>query len=648
MRIKKIILTNYRQFRKATLDFGKGQKKDLYVIIGRNGTGKTNLLNAINWCFYGTEPHLARNSQMLPMLNLQEIDNSSMKSVKVEVFIEIEGNEIMRFIREKTFKLYGNTKEPTEFNETFTLYESGNQDILKDEEASAKLNRLFPKDIKEFFFFDGEKLDKYFQENQGAAIKDAIFNISQLNILERIERNLEILNNDLRRELGNQNPRIDALRAEREEKENALNDINSRIETTVNEINEAKSRIKGLREKLSGYPDVEKLEKSREEIQNKYNEKSNMLNNKKKEKQKLIFEAYKSFALNHCIREGLDLIEAKEKNKEIPPTNDKTVLENSLKRNKCLICGRVLDEESDKYIQKIIRDTKISTEIAQILLLMKQDLLNYKEIIDNFPDEHVNINKEINVYNNDLSDYSRQLEDIHSVLGKHNIEQIRLINKDYRDLEERMEDENQDLGSFRFNKERITEEIQKLDEDIKKEADKMDKAHKIQGEITFCTKSYDVVTNVKAQIMQEIKDKIEKNTKDLFLNLVWKRNTFGDVKIDDSYNISVIHSLGYDCVGSLGAAERELLTLSFIIALHRVSGFDSPLLIDTPVARVSDTNRENLGKIFDEISDNKQVILLFTPDEYSEEISKLLDKASSKKCNLVLSQNEKETIFKEV
>jgi len=648
LRIKKIILTNYRQFRNATLDLGKGQKKDLYVIIGRNGTGKTNLLNAINWCFYGTEPHLARNSQTLPMLNLQEIDNSLMKSVKVEVFVEIERSENIRFIREKSFKLYGNNKEPTEFNETFTVYEPGTQDFLKDEQASTKLYRLFPPTIKEFFFFDGEKLDKYFQENKGVAIKDAIFNISQLNILERIERNLETLNSELRRELGKQNPKIDELSTKREEKVNALNDINSRIDTTLDELNEAKSRIKVLREKLSGYPDVEKLEKNREEIQNKYDEKQNLLNYKKKEKQNLIFEAYKSFTLNQCIREGLDLIEEKEKNKEIPPTNDKTVLENSLKGNKCLICGRDLNKESHTYIQKIIRDTKISTEIAQILLLMKQDLLNYKEIIDNFPDKHAKINKEINIYNNDLSDFNRQLAEIHSVLGNHNIERIRLMNKELSDLEERMESTNQDLGSFRVHKERIIEEVQKLDDDIKKEAEKIDKANEIQGEITFCTKSYTIVANVKTQIMREIKEKIEMNTKDLFLNLVWKRNTFGDVKIDDSYNISVIHSLGYDCVGSLGAAERELLTLSFIIALHRVSGFDSPLLIDTPVARVSDTNRENLGKIFDEISDNKQVILLFTPDEYSEEISKLLDKTSSKRFNLILSQNEKETIFEEV
>ena len=92
----------------------------------------------------------------------------------------------------------------------------------------------------------------------------------------------------------------------------------------------------------------------------------------------------------------------------------------------------------------------------------------------------------------------------------------------------------------------------------------------------------------------------------------------------------------------MGAAERELLALSFTLALHKVSGFDSPILIDTPVARVSDQHRENLGKIFLKVSQIKQVILLFTPSEYSKDISSLLDANASNRFNIRLSPDEKE------
>ena len=100
---------------------------------------------------------------------------------------------------------------------------------------------------------------------------------------------------------------------------------------------------------------------------------------------------------------------------------------------------------------------------------------------------------------------------------------------------------------------------------------------------------------------------------------------------------------GLNCLGSISAAERELLALSFTLALHKISGFDSPISIDTPVARVSDDHRENFANIFLEVSKNKQVILLFTPAEYSEEISNVLEEKINSKYMINLLADESET-----
>ena len=70
MRIEKLILKNYRQFRDSKIIFPQRSEADLHIIIGVMGTGKTNILNAINWCLYGDEPHLSKDSNQLPVLNL--------------------------------------------------------------------------------------------------------------------------------------------------------------------------------------------------------------------------------------------------------------------------------------------------------------------------------------------------------------------------------------------------------------------------------------------------------------------------------------------------------------------------------------------------------------------------------------------------
>ena len=66
------------------------------------------------------------------------------------------------------------------------------------------------------------------------------------------------------------------------------------------------------------------------------------------------------------------------------------------------------------------------------------------------------------------------------------------------------------------------------------------------------------------------------------------------------------------------------------------------LFIDTPVGRVSDDNRECFAKSLIEVSKEKQLILAFTPSEYSVEISKYFDNYSASKNNL-LSADEQAT-----
>ena len=43
----------------------------------------------------------------------------------------------------------------------------------------------------------------------------------------------------------------------------------------------------------------------------------------------------------------------------------------------------------------------------------------------------------------------------------------------------------------------------------------------------------------------------------IFFDLLWKTETFKDVEIDENYNINLIHSKGFNCLGSVSAAEEN-------------------------------------------------------------------------------------------
>ncbi len=82
--------------------------------------------------------------------------------------------------------------------------------------------------------------------------------------------------------------------------------------------------------------------------------------------------------------------------------------------------------------------------------------------------------------------------------------------------------------------------------------------------------------------------------------------------------------------------------------MHEVSGFDSPLFIDTPIARASGENRENFARTLVEVSRRKQLILAFTPDEYSESISNEFDSAAATFIRLRLDASESHVMDPEV
>ena len=53
MRIERVSIKNFRQYKNVVFEFDKKGQCDLHIILGNNGIGKTNLLNAISWCLYG-------------------------------------------------------------------------------------------------------------------------------------------------------------------------------------------------------------------------------------------------------------------------------------------------------------------------------------------------------------------------------------------------------------------------------------------------------------------------------------------------------------------------------------------------------------------------------------------------------------------
>jgi DNA sulfur modification protein DndD len=136
----------------------------------------------------------------------------------------------------------------------------------------------------------------------------------------------------------------------------------------------------------------------------------------------------------------------------------------------------------------------------------------------------------------------------------------------------------------------------------------------------FCDRAATVARTVMNAIMRDTRKEIQEKTQEYFLSLIWKREEYKSVGIDDEYNFSVVHRSDRESLGTLSAGEQQVLALSFVSALTSVSGFNAPLIIDTPLARISGEPRQAIATHLPSYLSGRQLILLVTAEEYTNSV----------------------------
>ena len=159
------------------------------------------MLNAVNWCLYGDEPHTSGTSSSakdkLPLCNLQTLAEAKDNEEEVcEVSVEIvasEGAKIFVVVRKATVNTRTKITVGKDVFQITETAETGDTIIHGAEDSKEIVNRYLPKKIREYFYFDGERLLNYFnvETNTVSHIKDSIYEIAQVNVVNEVEKHLK-------------------------------------------------------------------------------------------------------------------------------------------------------------------------------------------------------------------------------------------------------------------------------------------------------------------------------------------------------------------------------------------------------------------------------------------------------------------------
>lgn len=648
MRFDSVKMTNYRQYKDVEFEFEKALTTDIHVIKASNGVGKTNLLNAINWCLYGDEPHMSTDDNKLSIctedvLKEAKLNGEQICEVKVEIKGTDKGSTITATRRIKVNSSNGNLASKDELIVREDFPQGGTEYYEKDN-ARLRIEAMFPIGIREYFFFDGEQLLNYFGEKTNTtAIKDSIYRIAQINSIEEAHAHLDDIIRKYNKEIGDMQPKLMEVLRKKEDAENALENKKKEIELLKEQIRISKVRIRELDGLIAGSKDAVQANEKRNE---------NLATIKKLTDEKIkILDQLRNVVREYTIllylydvnKKAFEYILEEERKGNLNPNIDTDIILRSLERHRCVVCDEELTSEVERHLNELVESVKISSATTKIFTTMRTELnralldaRKYKEEKENLVSTYAIIQGQIDDLESENEALSERIKMCSDIKGA----------ASYMEEKENHERTMHANMTKQGKYESSLDELQRRVASLQDEYEKLEKESKVNDEIKryrdFALEARKIVVDIEDEMVQEVKSRMERKTKEFFDQLIWKKNTYHHVELDSNFKFQLFNMERKSCFGTCSAAEKELLALAFTIALHEVSGYNNLLFIDTPVGRVSDLNRSNFASVLKEISENKQIILAFTPSEYSDEISRVLDDTVVSSFN-ELSSNETNT-----
>lgn len=649
--ISSITITNFRQYRGThTLNFTQDDSKNVSVVLGKNGAGKSNILNALTWCLYGIEIHKSNDKTSqngMPIINAAalnslEINQNTCAEVIVYMKTDTGSWTIIRRVEGKK-EVSGERNVELDGKLTIVHNVDGQDKITEGEGTQQLINNLLPEALKSFFFIDGEQLREFFKISTPQKIAKAIDIVSQLELVYEASEHLDWYEKLLKRNVKVTTPNLKKIRDEIDSLDNRKGVFKDKIEEekkSNDKDNEELIKVKNYLKEHANL-NVSNLEKERQSIENDMKNLNRHITIRESERNAYLVNIAPFIYMKKELNKTYDIINNNVEKGLLPSQIKENFVRELIEKGRC-ICGNDLTGDARKVLEEYSKNLSLS-ELSEISLTGKTTILDILSDIEDFPEKIDGFGNEIDDLKDQLGQKVMAKKEISEKIQAINISDVKRNEARRDELIELITKSDQLLKVYKNQLQILERNLHEKNNELVKELAKDKKNILFRTKHSLVKDALAIFAETEYIIKTKIRKEVEKNTENNFSTLIRKKAAFEGINIDDQYRVEVLHSEGYNAINDLSAGEYLILGLSFMSALMTISGFQAPVIIDTPFAKIDDEHREYITKELPKFLYGTQIILLVTPTEYDENVKLNLDKYLLDKNFYEIHENQTET-----
>ncbi|WP_138007393.1 AAA family ATPase [Halalkalirubrum salinum] len=652
MRLLRLHLLNFRQFRSGSITFAQGDDKNVTVIHGQNGSGKTTLKNALTWVLYSDVDFNLRPNKLASQGAMAEA--SSNDTIRVEVSLEFEDGdieyELTRWVEYQ--KQSDDDFEGQVIDDGLSLSYTepdGTRGTRKNPQDA--IEQILPKRLNNLFFFDGEYITRLSETQSQGEIREAIQNIMGLKIIERSISHLEDVEARFETKLEQYaDTELKSLMERRSKMKNKKQDHEQALDSAKETRDILKSEIEEIKLKLENMDDSSDLERERGELENdleRVEEKISKFNQDIEDT--ISTKGHLPFAMPAVEETAKDLDQLRDKG-AIPSEVSNQFIDRLLKEKEC-ICGRTLNPGSDAHSKvKSYKSDRVTEGFDQAAIR----IISHLTQLDSERDEYFNTVTQLFNDRAELRDREQELAEKISEISSR-IEEIDAVDPETGEtpgeLEVARDKKSDELEETKEDIVRHEIQIEELEKELKRVNKDIDEARQEQQEAEIARKRMRAAESVRRQLEGSF-DNLQSRIRNWSNSLV--AETFDEIatkeynaEITDKFELRIRDKLENEYLEvEKSRGERQIASLTFIGSLVQIakeryeSDSDSeyftggiyPIVMDSPFGALDDEHRRQVSRVIPRMAE--QAVVFVTDSQWRGPVANELSEIAGRQYQL--------------